>query len=381
MALAVTSTTALAQESFTQIYGTLNVDVERVEARGAVPPRNRVTQNSSNLGFRGEEKIGGGLAAIWQIESGVAVDAGGSSIASRNTAVGLKGGWGSLRLGQWDTPYKVISGITDPMYFTGITYTGALIGTPGFGVGPVTIGAPGASSANASFERRQGNSVQYWSPAFAGATFRFAYSANESRTANLNPQIFSGSLEYERGFFSLGYAHERHQDYFGADALVPAAQATPVTASASSRDDGDKLVARVKVGRTQVGIMSERLRYARSFAAAVPIALSHYERDAYALTLIQGIGASGTIRALVGKARDGKCSRFDGTACSTAGLGARQLSLGYSHTLSKRTDLYAFYTKVDNDERATYQFANGAGIGAPAGAASIGYVLGIRHVF
>jgi len=194
MALAVTSTTALAQESSTQIYGTLNVDVERVEAGGTVPPRNRVTQNSSNLGFRGEEKIGGGLAAIWQIESGVAVDSGGSSIASRNTAIGLKGGWGSLRLGQWDTPYKVISGITDPMYFTGITYTGALIGTPGFGVGPVTIGAPGASSANASFERRQGNSVQYWSPAFAGATFRFAYSANESRTANLNPQIFSGSL-------------------------------------------------------------------------------------------------------------------------------------------------------------------------------------------
>jgi len=108
MALAVTSTTALAQESSTQIYGTLNVDVERVEAGGTVPPRNRVTQNSSNLGFRGEEKIGGGLAAIWQIESGVAVDAGGSSIASRNTAVGLKGGWGSLRLGQWDTPYKVI---------------------------------------------------------------------------------------------------------------------------------------------------------------------------------------------------------------------------------------------------------------------------------
>ena len=363
MALAVTSTTALAQESSTQIYGTLNVDVERVEAGGTVPPRNRVTQNSSNLGFRGEEKIGGGLAAIWQIESGVAVDAGGSSIASRNTAVGLKGGWGSLRLGQWDTPYKVISGITDPMYFTGITYTGALIGTPGFGVGPVTIGAPGASSANASFERRQGNSVQYWSPAFAGATFRFAYSANESRTANLNPQIFSGSLEYERGFFSLGYAHERHQDYFGADALVPAAQATPVTASASSRDDGDKLVARVKVGRTQVGIMSERLRYARTFAAAVPIALSHYERDAYALTLIQGIGASGTIRALVGKARDGKCSRFDGTACSTAGLGARQLSLGYSHTLSKRTDLYAAYMNDQLSSLSTGQTI-GAGIRA-----------------
>src|SRR5437588_669678 len=81
--------------------------------------------------------------------------------------------WGAAFVGQWDTPYKTISGAVDPMYFTGITYTGALIGTPGFGVGPVTIGAPVTSAdgrtfaagTNASFERRQGNSAQYWSPA------------------------------------------------------------------------------------------------------------------------------------------------------------------------------------------------------------------------
>ncbi|HEX3059576.1 MAG TPA: porin, partial [Usitatibacter sp.] len=95
---------ALAQEDVTQIYGTLNVDFERVETNGAtpagtlpagslgfnptgvnVPARNRVTQNSSNLGFRGSEKIGPGLSAFFQVESSVAVDSGGSNIASRNT--------------------------------------------------------------------------------------------------------------------------------------------------------------------------------------------------------------------------------------------------------------------------------------------------------
>ena len=407
IAMAVAATPVAAQESVTQIYGTLNVDLETVEARGATPAgtlppgslgfnptgldvarRNRVTQNSSNLGFRGSEKIGDN-AAFFQIESGVAVDAGGSNIASRNTAIGLQGPWGSVRIGQWDTPYKSISGAVDPMYFTGITYTGALIGTPGFGVGPVTIGAPGtsgdgktfANSANASYERRQGNIVQYWSPSFMATTARIAYSANENRTAFVNPDILSGSLEFDSGIFYLGYAYEAHDDYFGLDALVPAAQATPVNVSASSRDRGDKLVARVKVGGTQVGLMGERLRYAKSQASAAPGAFSSYERSAIAVTLVQKVGASGTLRGLVGKARDGTCARFDGSACNTSGLGARQFSIGYSNTLSRRTDLYLFYTRVANDTRGSYQFANAAGLGAAPGSESIGYVLGIRHTF
>src|SRR6185503_1515823 len=266
-------------------------------------------------------------------------------------------------------------GAVDPMYFTGITYTGALIGTPGFGVGPVTIGAPGtsgdgrtfASPANASFERRQGNSVQYWSPTFAGATARLAYSANEGRTPLVNPDILSGSLELESGIFYLGYAYEKHDDYFGVDALVPSSQATPVGSAASSRDRGEKLIARVKVGGTQLGVMGERLRYSKGQAGAAPGAFSGYERSAIAVTLVQKVGAAGTIRALVGKARDGSCSRFDGSECGTSGLGARQVSLGYSNTLSRRTDLYLFYTRVANDARGSYQFANGAGIGAAPG--------------
>ena len=58
------------------------------------------------------------------------------------------------------------------------------------------------------------------------------------------------------------------------------------------------------------------------------------------------------------------------------GLGAKQYSLAYSHSLSKRTDLYGFYTRVANESGGTYQFANAAGIGAAAGAASTGYAPG-----
>jgi predicted porin len=410
-------TPALAQDVPTVIYGTLNVDVERVEATGAapalalpagslgfnpngvnVPARNRVTQNSSNLGFRGGESLGPALSAFWQVESGVAVDSGGSSIASRNTAVGLSGAFGSVRAGQWDTPFKTLSGAVDPMYFTGITYTGAIIGTPGFGVGPVTIGGIAtsgdgktyAAAANASFERRQGNIVQYWLPAIAGVTTRLAYSVNEGRTAKsdsatqVNPQIYSGSVEYDLGMFFIGYAYELHEDYFGLDALVPAVQATPVSATAapaaSSRDKGHKLVGRVKVGATTLGVMADRLSYAKSQGNALPGAFSRYQRRAIAFTWLHRMGAH-TIRGFYAKAQDGSCSRFDGSACDTRGLGARQLSIGYSYTFSARTDLYVFHTEVRNDARASYQFANAAGIGSAPGAQNRGLVLGIRHTF
>jgi len=197
----------------------------------------------------------------------------------------------------------------------------------------------------------------------------------------VDPRIFSGSVEYERGIAYVAFAHEQHDDYFGLDALVPAAQATPVAgASASSRDRGDKLVARLKMGGTQLGLLAERLSYAKDGGPASG-AFSRYRRDAAALTLVQKVGAAGTIRALAGKAWNGSCARADGSACDSAGLGARQYSLGYSHTLSRRTDLYAFYTRVANDARASYQFANSAGIGAAPGAASTGLLLGMRHVF
>ncbi|HSN22299.1 MAG TPA: porin, partial [Usitatibacter sp.] len=365
IAAAAASVPAFAQQTGVQIYGTLNVDVESVAASGAtdagalpagalgraltgqdVPRRTRVSSNSSNLGFRGAEKLGDGLEVNFQIESAVNLDAGQTNIASRNTGVGLRGSWGSFLVGQWDTPYKTISGAVDPMYFTGITYTGALIGTPGFGVGPTTIGAPSVTdgrfsgTANASFERRQGNSIQYWLPNLAGFGGRVAYSVNEAKTATTNPTILSASLEYSRGIVYVAWAHEVHRDYFGLDALVPASQTTAVSAAASSRDRGDKIVARVQIGSTRIGLLAEELRYEKDAADAQPGAFRSYRRRAAAITLLQKIGASGTLRGLVGKAWNGSCTRFDGSDCDASNLGARQVSLGYSYTFSPRTDAY-----------------------------------------
>jgi predicted porin len=422
---------ALAESGNVEIYGTINADYEGVQATGStpatthpsnqlgvtptgidVPHRSRVTSNSSNIGVRGSQPLGSDLKALFQVESAVGFDnqatfgtntANGSPVgggfATRNTNVGLAGAWGSAFLGQWDTPYKVISGVVDPMYFTGIAYTGALIGTPGFGVAPVTNGnitlnAAGttfANVSNASFERRQGNSVQYWTPFFGPLRAKVAYSVNEGKSSSapsvtqINPRVWSTNLEYDKGPLYLAAAYEAHLDYFGLSALAPAGQAVSVaaagsSATASSRDTGIKLVGRYVFGKTRLGLIVERLEYEQDNSVALATAFKTYERNAYALTAMHDIGP-GTFRAIYGRATSGKCSLAGGGACVADGLGARQISLGYSVAYSDRLDLYAFYTRIANEANATYQFANGAGVGAAAGADNIGYLLGIRYTF
>src|SRR5260370_25519674 len=99
---------AALAKSNVQIYGTLNADFESVKATGSsgtnFPSRNRVTSNSSNLGFRGTEDLGQGLRAFFQLESAVNLHSGTQSgfWAPRNSGVGLQGGSGQVLLGQWD---------------------------------------------------------------------------------------------------------------------------------------------------------------------------------------------------------------------------------------------------------------------------------------
>src|SRR5258706_5426215 len=121
-----------------EVYGTINVDYEGVEATGAspatahpanqlgatptgvdVPHRDRVTSNSSNIGVRGAQPLAGGLKVFFQVESAIGIDnqatfgantANGSPVgggfATRNTNVGVAGARGSGVLRAMGTPFK-----------------------------------------------------------------------------------------------------------------------------------------------------------------------------------------------------------------------------------------------------------------------------------
>src|SRR5438045_2250878 len=102
---------AHAQFANFKLYGSLNLDWELIsgkQADGTSPTVNRVSSNSSRFGLRGVEYIGGGWNAIYQLESSIQGDTGGSSLATRETFAGLQGEWGTFKLGKFLTPYDDI---------------------------------------------------------------------------------------------------------------------------------------------------------------------------------------------------------------------------------------------------------------------------------
>jgi predicted porin len=98
------------------LYGRVYVNFESVESKGVavLPRRNRVEDRVSLFGIRGTEDLGGGLKAFFQLETPFRPDQNDTVFASRNSAVGLQGGFGSILLGRWDSPMKITQTAVDP---------------------------------------------------------------------------------------------------------------------------------------------------------------------------------------------------------------------------------------------------------------------------
>jgi predicted porin len=96
---AVAAGGAFAQSSVT-VYGRLNVTVESVK-NGDDDRVNEVRNNSSRIGFKGTEDLGGGLKAGFQIEHGFDPSTGAANAVfwGRQAEVNLSGNFGTIRLG------------------------------------------------------------------------------------------------------------------------------------------------------------------------------------------------------------------------------------------------------------------------------------------
>lgn len=392
------------------LYGRADMDLERVSATGSTaaagnppvvggndkPPRNRVSSNSSYLGFKGTDDLAEGLKGFFQIESGLNQDTGtatttstsstgiSGTFASRNSALGLMGDFGTVFFGTWETPYRTGFTVLDPFEYTGIG---------GFSI----LGNGHTTNPNSgnlvSFGRRQNNSVQYWTPTLAGFSARLAYSPNEERPSvgnvgattppGYNPSLMSISARYAAQPFSGYLGYERHNDY----------------TSVGRADYGVNAGAAYSSGGTKFGVLYEQLHYrfggaaANVLSAVNPFVLSgaatasslgELRINSWAIYVSQDVGASGHLRAAYERAADAT-----GTAVvAGASTGAAKITVGYGYTLSKRMELYAVYTRINNHANGIYDFTTNligtaptAGVAPAVGADPRGIGVGLKYVF
>jgi predicted porin len=361
---------AQGQIANVRLYGNLNLDFELVSGKQADdtnPTVNRVSSNSSRFGVRGNEYLGGGQVAIFQIESSINGDTNGGNLGGRETFVGLQGDWGTLKLGRFLTPYDDIL----PIFGNAPTLTTSILSTAAiWAQGPL-------SKVQGGFDARLGNSIRYETPLLGGFTGELQYSTRDSSgnadsadngdhfSELRHAYVASVGGFYSKGPLDLGVAYERNSN----------------VRFASTTDDAFSIAAAYDVGTlagspgVRIGAVYERLRY--------DTPTGDLKRDFWAISATVPVGG-GSIYAFWGHAANGKGEAVDGTAIGALTKGpdsaCDQWELSYSYPLSLRTLLYAGYVRLNNRANAAYGF-NINDYSMARGSRPTGYVFGLAHFF
>ncbi|WP_346285423.1 porin [Zoogloea sp.] len=377
------STGAFAQANVT-VYGVADAtfDIVKIsgDAKNDLGNTTRVSTNSSLIGFKGAESLGNGLTAVFQFESGVGFDNTGALGATRDSFVGLAGGFGTVVLGNLTGPTRALGGAVDVNSgATGIGSNSGILGKLGnnlIGTTDTNGSYAGGSTCGRStvctsiFDTRWKNAIAYVSPSFAGLNATVAYVANENKTLQgTGPATSLNTTGYDIG---LKYANG------------PAMAAVTYNA-VSLGNSADTKVADFRAGGSfDFGIASVRAIF--DLARADNFAGNKVTQAVYGLGGTFNVTPASKLLGQVYVARDLKVN-----GSSANDTGAKLFELGVEHSLSKRTMLKASYALINNDKGASYDFGiNAVGI-APAGGfgnginATGGTVqglsVGLRHTF
>ena len=204
---------AHAQSSVT-LYGIVDAGVEYVNHAGNDGGAARLVsggKNTSRFGFKGSEDLGGGLKAIFQLESGINIangqlDDGPNALFDRRATVGLKDKtWGQVVLGRtFTTTYDYMIQF-DPMGYA-----------PNYSWATSSTATGGRKDGLFS---RSANAVRYdgeFSGFKIGALYGFGNVPGSMKTSSK----YDFGLGYEKGPFAMAVTYDRQNG--AADSVTPA---------------------------------------------------------------------------------------------------------------------------------------------------------------
>lgn len=375
-------------DSVVELYGKVYPELVREKGKGATPAgtaiatfagsaqggsaiisRTEMESSNSRIGIRGSEKLGGGLKAIFQLESEFHIDNNDSRFAQRDSFVGLTHpAWGTIKLGRMDTPFK---GYADDISFLGVS-SGNFTSTS-----EINRNLPFGTSNAGRFHERAQNVVDYESPEWRGFQGEVMYSTAETDSGIRHPHFLSYGLKWEGGPFEISVGHEVHYDFFGLSANVPSAMRNSGDTNATSVDKAWEVMLKYKMGNHQFEVDANRKEWKENpVTLATGRALS-YKNNSYLVIWDARWTPQWRTQVHYVKASAGTCTRLN-AACTTAGLGGHQLSAGVAYYFSKRTYLFFMAQWLKNDFSANFSSGSQQG---NIGEDITQYALGINHNF
>ena len=384
LALLGTAGAAHAQNSVT-LYGVIDtglIYVHNANGNEKLVGTNSGTLSGDRWGLKGQEDLGGGLKAIFQLENGFDVNTGKLGQSGREFGrqafVGLTADkYGTVTLGrQYDPLVDMVQGIT------GDNYWASIVGTPG-------------DVDNYDNSSRVNNGVKYVSPNYAGLQFEGMYGFSNLAGTTGQGQTWSGAVAYNNG--PLGLA----AGYFYANS--PSANRATVAAgstwnSPSSDSIFDSPINNGYSSAHSIGIARAAAQYA---IGPVTVGGSYsnakYRPDgfsAFTSTETYNVGSVFVNYQVTPAFLVGTGYTYE-KASGDTGAHYNQVGIGADYTLSKRTDFYALgaYQKASGTQ-ATYVTNGGTTTrvtqSAQASIGSFGFagtnsqemvIVGIRHKF
>lgn len=380
-ALTVPAGAAMAQTSTVQMYGLMNVEyapyVKQPDhsTAGSRTTVDALNSGASRIGFRGQEKLGGNLTVWWQCETttpalnGAAADETYDTTSEvnwcdRNSALGLRGGWGNFYIGSWDSPAKRVTSATRMLNETGwLGVQRHLMTLAGWG-----------------YSHRVTRSINYDSPNFGGFSIALQTTTNDAdknqteagqSAHGTDGRIYGANAMYRGGPLVAGLAYQKYENQVQfLTGGFPSVSATPGLVDGA---DDTVLVFGINYtfGNFKVGFVATDLDAERN-----NVGTANFERRNYNAALEWTLGGPHSVQ-------------FGWThAGNTEGTGAAPLTSGsaniyqiqYQYQFSKRTMGGIGYITVDNGDGGIHSL-QGLSTNMRPGERSSALALQLTHSF
>jgi predicted porin len=388
-------------DSTLQFYGHLDLSVDgatkgiKEGGAGNNPPavgktgwQADVSSNLSYFGFRGDHDLGDGYKMVFQVETQIDVAATPGptpvnqasqgnvdnkvlgAFASRNSFLGIAGGFGAFKLGKTDAPYKLSTARMDP-FASSVGDYNSIMGNSG-------------GDNRAEFDTRLSHAMWYESPRWGGASFSALWAPGQNRASdninnasgepdctgggggqgsgipanNIGPcndgsfgDAYSVAGVYEAGplYGILAYELHRKANRVGDEGAVPD----------GTVGVGDEAAAKVGVQymfptNTIVNLIFERM------TRKAPVAdKNERQRNGSWLALTQKVTDKDDVN--LGWAHAGKTPGDPGVG--PIDNKSDMYTIGYKHQFDRRSNWYAVYARQANKAGAHYDLgASGHGI-------------------
>lgn len=324
---------AMANDINVKVSGRAHMSVDQLD--NGNDSGTNVSSNSSRLRFAANTKVTDDLEVIMQLEQNIRFDQSGGNFATRDSFVGLKGDFGTVRFGFFDTPLKAVRGKTDMF--------GDRIGD----ARNMTNVSTGVSNAN--FDNRQRNSIHYRTPSFSGMTVDVQYTPHNDSSTNLDSEqsAYSTSISYSAKGIYAALAYESYEN------------------SAAGADD------------------PTAIRLGVSYDVSQQVKVSGLYQQASNVTggdrSVWGVGSSYKMNDITLRGQFYQAGDADANDS-----GASMLALGVDRNYGRTLTLYAAYAITMNGDAAAYTVASGGRdtrLTAVAGEDSSAFSLGMVYNF